>query len=238
MNYRISRNDQEYGPYTIEEIVQYVDEGSILLTDYAFNGMEWIPVSQLLDDPQKIIARTQKASFNYNTSQESNSQEIEKGRPKLSKNIFGVIVFLGIAGFYFLQNRNGDEIEKFHNSLVQLNTDFIEEFTNSENFISQEGRDKLIYKANDTLIEIDELVVAPGKKGLGYELKDSVVEMIQLVISMVEEISILGEGGSLDEAVFLIEFANKFEPQFEKLTNQFEKIQKEYAANNNMELLH
>jgi len=222
MNYRISRNDQEYGPYTIEEIIQYVDEGSILPTDYTFNGKEWILVSQLLNDPQKVITRTQPATFNYNATQETNFQEIEQDRPKFFRNIFGVIVFLGISGFYFMQDRNAEKIEKFHNSLVQINKDFLEEFVNnSENLISQEGRDEWINKANDALIGIDDLAVAPGKKGLGYRLKDSSVEMIQLIISSLEESVSIGE----------------FDSQFEKLSNQFERIQKEYAENNNMELL-
>ena len=41
MHYRVIRDDQEYGPYTIEEITQYVQEGSILPKDYVHNGMEW-----------------------------------------------------------------------------------------------------------------------------------------------------------------------------------------------------
>lgn len=39
MHYRVIRDDQEYGPYTIEEITQYVNEGSILPSDYVHNGM-------------------------------------------------------------------------------------------------------------------------------------------------------------------------------------------------------
>ena len=57
MNIRISRNDQEFGPYTMEELTQYVNEGSILPDDYAYDGTEWITVSQLLDPSQKISQR-------------------------------------------------------------------------------------------------------------------------------------------------------------------------------------
>ena len=52
MTYKISRDGQEYGPYTLEELQQYVAEGSILATDYAFNGLEWVTY-QLLQDPQR-----------------------------------------------------------------------------------------------------------------------------------------------------------------------------------------
>ena len=56
MHYRVIRDDQEYGPYTIEEITQYVNEGSILPNDYVHNGMEWLPVSQFLQNPHKAAA--------------------------------------------------------------------------------------------------------------------------------------------------------------------------------------
>ena len=56
MHYRVIRDDQEYGPYTIEEISQYVQEGSILPNDYVHNGMDWQPVSQFLQNPHKAAA--------------------------------------------------------------------------------------------------------------------------------------------------------------------------------------
>lgn len=56
MHYRVIRDDQEYGPYTIEEITQYANEGSILPSDYVHNGMEWQPVSQFLKNPHKAAA--------------------------------------------------------------------------------------------------------------------------------------------------------------------------------------
>ena len=56
MHYRVIRDDQEYGPYTIEEITQYVNEGSILASDHVHNGMEWQPVSQFLKNPHKATA--------------------------------------------------------------------------------------------------------------------------------------------------------------------------------------
>ncbi|MGO8986704.1 MAG: DUF4339 domain-containing protein [Terriglobales bacterium] len=33
MNYFISRNDQQYGPYTLADLQRYVASGSILVTD-------------------------------------------------------------------------------------------------------------------------------------------------------------------------------------------------------------
>ena len=76
MKIRISRNDQEYGPYTMEELAQYVNEGSILPDDYAYDGMEWIRVSQLLNNPQRILNRTQAVANVANIKNESNYSEV------------------------------------------------------------------------------------------------------------------------------------------------------------------
>lgn len=50
MHYQISRNGQQYGPYTLEDIQRYVASGNILPTDMAKNDemADWVPVSQLL----------------------------------------------------------------------------------------------------------------------------------------------------------------------------------------------
>jgi hypothetical protein len=47
MNYRIKRGDQEFGPYSLAELKQYISEGRIIPTDLAMSeGMEdWAPVS-------------------------------------------------------------------------------------------------------------------------------------------------------------------------------------------------
>ena len=57
MYIRVSRNDQEHGPYTMEELTQYVSEGTISPDDYAYDGTDWITVSQLLNPPQEISQR-------------------------------------------------------------------------------------------------------------------------------------------------------------------------------------
>jgi hypothetical protein len=50
MNYFISRNDQQYGPYTLADLQRYVATGSILVSDMTCSeGMtEWVPVSQVI----------------------------------------------------------------------------------------------------------------------------------------------------------------------------------------------
>jgi len=50
MHYQISRNGQQYGPYTLEDIQRYVGTGNILPTDMAKSEEmpDWVPVSQLV----------------------------------------------------------------------------------------------------------------------------------------------------------------------------------------------
>jgi hypothetical protein len=59
MNYFISRDDQEYGPYTLADLQRYVAAGSILVTDLTRSeGMnEWVAVSQVIGNiPVPVVA--------------------------------------------------------------------------------------------------------------------------------------------------------------------------------------
>lgn len=50
MQYHISRDGQNYGPYTFEDLQRYVASGNVLLTDMARpeDATEWVPVSRVL----------------------------------------------------------------------------------------------------------------------------------------------------------------------------------------------
>jgi GYF domain 2 len=50
MLYHVSRNGQNYGPYTLEDLQRYVSSGNVLSSDLAKSDemAEWVPVSQLL----------------------------------------------------------------------------------------------------------------------------------------------------------------------------------------------
>ena len=51
MLYHVSRNGQNYGPYTLEDLQRYVASGNVLPTDMAKSDdmAEWVPVSQVLN---------------------------------------------------------------------------------------------------------------------------------------------------------------------------------------------
>jgi hypothetical protein len=50
MLYHVSRNGQNYGPYTLEDLRKYVASGNVLPTDLAKSDEmpDWVPVSQIL----------------------------------------------------------------------------------------------------------------------------------------------------------------------------------------------
>src|SRR5580658_8169954 len=50
MNYKVKRGDQEYGPYSLAELQQYLAKGDILPDDLARGeGTEqWVPVQQVV----------------------------------------------------------------------------------------------------------------------------------------------------------------------------------------------
>lgn len=77
MNYKLSRDGQEFGPYTLNEINHHVWEGTVLKTDYVFNGLEWVTVGQFLKDPNKGISYATTISKIANVSSKSNEFEKE-----------------------------------------------------------------------------------------------------------------------------------------------------------------
>ena len=86
MQFRISRDDQEYGPYTIEELRQYLSEGSLLKSDYVYNGIEWVLLGQFLEGSQKAI--------NVFQSTGSNSFSREPELPELwNPKVLGNLLF-------------------------------------------------------------------------------------------------------------------------------------------------
>ena len=112
MHYRVIRDDQEYGPYTIEEITQYVNEGSILPSDHVHNGMEWQPVSQFLKNPHKATASMHSISSVANAKPDwssTNSKNSSIGfwndhigmmfGKFIKWGVLSVIVFFGV--YYF-----------------------------------------------------------------------------------------------------------------------------------------
>ncbi len=65
MVYHVSRNGQNYGPYTLEDLQRYVASGNVLPTDLAKSDEmpEWVPVAQLLGASMPQTAPAAVAPF-------------------------------------------------------------------------------------------------------------------------------------------------------------------------------
>jgi hypothetical protein len=57
MLYHISRNGQNYGPYTLEDLQKYVASGNVLPTDLAKSDdmPDWVPVAQILGMAPPVV---------------------------------------------------------------------------------------------------------------------------------------------------------------------------------------
>ena len=163
MHYRVIRDDQEYGPYTIEEIAQYVQEGSILPNDYVHNGMEWQPVSQFLQNPHKAAASMHSISsvakaqpqIKYTKSKYDPGDSGGESKNSL-KSIVGAIIVIAFLGYNFFSNRNAEKAEKFNNGLVALLDDYALKLDSldieieGDNSVVLEHLGDILMKSNDS----------------------------------------------------------------------------------------
>ena len=240
MHYRVIRDDQEYGPYTIEEIAQYVQEGSILPNDYVHNGMEWQPVSQFLQNPHKAAASMHSISSVAKAQPEIKSTKSKYdpgdsgGESKNSlKSIVGAIIVIAFLGYNFFSNRNAEKAEKYNNGLVALLDDYSLKLDSLDIEIEGDNySNKWLAMINKTRQEIEGVPFYEGKKGLGVKLKSTVIEYLDL------QEKFLKKGSNINSREEWIKFDedDSYEKDIDKLLNQLQELQKKYAKNNNLEL--
>ena len=258
MHYRVIRDDQEYGPYTIEEIAQYVQEGSILPNDYVHNGMEWQPVSQFLQNPHKAAASMHSISSVAKAQPEINYTKT-KYNPKDSggesnnsiKSIVGAIIAIVFLGYYFFEDRNADKALKFNNTMATLIDNYAIKITSiDEN--DEEYFDKWASWNKKILRELEYVPFYEGKKGVGYKLKESAIELFNRSDTFIKDsVSLMNQNEkeaskvqnaeeaevalkNLDKV--LLKMGEDYWKDIERIMNQFEELQKQYAKNNNLEL--
>jgi hypothetical protein len=255
MHYRVIRDDQEYGPYTIEEIAQYVQEGSILPNDYVHNGMEWLPVSKFLQNPHKAAASMHSISsvakaqpqINYTKSKYDSGDESKNSL----KSIVGAIIVIAFLGYNFFSNRNSDKAVKFNNTMATLIDNYAIKITSiDEN--DEEYLDKWASWNKKILRELEYVPFYEGKKGVGYKLKESAIELfsrsdtfikdsVSLMNKTEKEASKVQNGEEAEVALknldkVLLKMGEDYWKDIERIMNQFEELQKQYAKNNNLEL--
>ena len=254
MQFRVSRNDQEYGPYTLEELQQYVSEGSILPADYVFNGMEWMQISQFLQGPQKALMASQSISSIANAAPQNNFSNTQdntygsKGKSKLNlKSIAGVMFVIALVGYNFFNNQNYEKAEKFHNSLQSIMMQYGGKLVS----LDIEGMDdfkKWVSINKKFRQDIENLPFYGGKKGVGYKIKDKALEFADISDAFIKDLTnftnqIERESSAIqnrEESVKKLEkmmieankLATDFESRVENKTNQLKELQKQYAKNN------
>ena len=240
MQFKVSRDDQEYGPYTIEELSQYVSEGSLLPNDYVHNGMEWVPLSEFLKNPHKAATAIQSVSsvakaqpqINYTKSKYNPEDSGSESKNSL-KSIVGAIIVIALLGYNFFSNRDTEKAEKFNNELVTLLEDYtfkldsLDAEIEGDNYLSKWGA-----MINKTRQEIEEVPFYEGKKGLGIEIKNTIIEYLDLQKKFVKQ----GLNITSKEEAIKFDENESFENDLDKLFIQLQELQKQYAKNNNLEL--
>lgn len=93
MNYFVKRGDQEYGPYTLAVLQQYVSQGNISKDDMARSEAmsDWVPVSSILGN---ITVSPMSASTGFGVT---GPMPVE--RPLPPNLHWGLVVVLGIVTF-------------------------------------------------------------------------------------------------------------------------------------------
>ena len=247
MQYRVSRNDQEFGPYTLEELQRYASEGSVLPNDYVFNGVEWVLVSQFLEDPHKGMATSQSISSIANLAPQNNfsNEHINagdsSGKPKFNlKSIVGAIIVIAIIAYNFFNNQNAERAQIFNNGLVEL----MEEDGRKLNSLSEDDEDyfnnaALVFKSS--IKKIEDIPFYEGTKGVGYQLKDATIKYIKANLKIMNQLSQLQESIYDDEkeidSIKVNELIQSLEESDRKFNKEFAQLQKQYADNNNLEFI-
>ena len=240
MQFKVSRDNQEYGPYTIEELTQYVSEGSLLPNDYVHNGMEWVPLSEFLKNPHKAATTVQSVSsvakaqpqINYTKSKYDPEDSGSESNNSL-RSIVGAIIVIAFLGYNFFANRNAEKAEKFNNGLVALLEDYTLKLDSldieieGDNYLSKWGA-----MVNKTRQEIEEVPFYEGKKGLGIKIKSAVIEYLDLQKKFIKQ----GSNITSKEEWIKFDENESFENDLDKLFIQLQELQKQYAKNNNLEL--
>ena len=116
MQFRIIRDDQEYGPYTIEELRQYLSEGSLLKSDYVHNGIEWVLLGRFLEGSQNAINVFQSTGSNSFSKEPELPELPELWNPKvLGSLLFFLFITPIITPIWstILAAKNWDALKEF-----------------------------------------------------------------------------------------------------------------------------
>ena len=102
VQYTVSRNNEQFGPYDFEQLKQYVNEGKVLNDDLVFDGSNWVHVGQIVSSPKPSLNVPLAAPRNMTPSpQQYNQQQAVNFMPLLAPMFSSQawIRFLSVLGF-------------------------------------------------------------------------------------------------------------------------------------------
>jgi hypothetical protein len=103
MLYHVTRNGQNYGPYTLEDLQKYVASGNVLATDLAKTDdmAEWVPVSQVLGVAMPAISPAPLAAYAGAPGEYPQTAAIYPDPPNLH---WALVLLIGIftCGIFFI----------------------------------------------------------------------------------------------------------------------------------------
>ena len=99
MQVTISRNNQQFGPYTVDEINLYLKEGSLLPTDYAWHDglTEWI----ILTNIEGVTSQTELVAAHTHPPSNIDSKVIREATPALREFLELSCLYLAAADQQF-----------------------------------------------------------------------------------------------------------------------------------------
>ena len=81
MHMYVNKDGQQYGPYTVEQLRQYVQQGYFTTADHAcFDGQNWVTVGQVL----QVSSRSQAASPQLHPARDSQENVNDPKKSKLA----------------------------------------------------------------------------------------------------------------------------------------------------------
>ena len=130
MNYKVRRNNQEYGPYTLEELQQYAAEGNILPNDYAYDSTKWLTVSELLASSNETATRMLHIPSSSNIAPQtihSHLSNIPKNRNSIGCFKGCGATFLGLFGILLIVfgYNNIEELEQIIAGIIFIVLGFL-----------------------------------------------------------------------------------------------------------------
>jgi hypothetical protein len=95
MLYHVSRNGQNYGPYTLEDLQKYVSSGNVLPTDLAKSDEmpDWVPVSQVLGMAMPPVAPAPLSPFGAPSSDYAQTAGLYPDPPNLH---WALVLLIGV----------------------------------------------------------------------------------------------------------------------------------------------